>query len=109
MSAAVRQRQSRSVKSQGKASRVADYIKEEFPVPRGQPTGLMLRKDDRKLAAIILSIAQALWFITISIGIIYYSGTLRLFAAVGWLAQLHKHMYFLTALICARQIAIPML
>lgn len=74
MSAAIRQRQSQSVKPQGKASRVADYIKEEFPVPRGQPTGLMLRKEDRKLAAIILSIAQALWFITISIGIIYYSG-----------------------------------
>ena len=74
MSAAVRQRQSQSIKPQGKASRVADYIKDEFPVPRGQPTGLMLRKEDRKLAAIILSIAQALWFITVSIGIIYYSG-----------------------------------
>ncbi|KAL3151714.1 hypothetical protein ABBQ38_012695 [Trebouxia sp. C0009 RCD-2024] len=74
MSASVRQRQSQSVRPQGTASKVADYIKEEFPAPRGQPTGLMLRKEDRKLAAIILSIGQAVWFVVISIGIIYYSG-----------------------------------
>lgn len=77
MSDPVRQRRSQSIRPQGKASRVADYIKEEFPVPRGQPTGLMLRKEERKLAAIVLSIAQAVWFVVISIGIIYYAGVLH--------------------------------
>ena len=76
MSTSVRRRQPRPTTAQGKASRVADYLKEEFPVPKGQPTGLMLRKADRKLAAIILSIAQAVWFVTIAVGIIYYAGEL---------------------------------
>lgn len=78
MSAALRQRQSQSANPQGKAARVAEYIREEFPVPRGQPTGLMLQKEDRKLAAIILSVSQALWFITVSVGIVYYSGSCKL-------------------------------
>lgn len=47
----------------------------------------MLRKEDRKLAAIILSIGQAVWFVVISIGIIYYSGTLH---AIGQHARLHS-------------------
>lgn len=46
----------------------------------------MLRKEDRKLAAIILSIGQAVWFVVISIGIIYYSGMLH---AMSQLACLH--------------------
>lgn len=95
MSAALRQRQSQSINSQGTAARVADYIREEFPVPRGQPTGLMLQKEDRRLAAIILSVSQALWFITVSVGIVYYSGTLQSWLLL-WVGHtgLHNHSSF---------------
>lgn len=34
----------------------------------------MLLKEDRKLAAIVLSVAQAVWFVTIAVGIIFYAG-----------------------------------
>lgn len=34
----------------------------------------MLRKEDRKLAAIVLSVGQAVWFVTIAVGIIFYAG-----------------------------------
>ena len=71
MSTSLRQRQPRS---KGKAARVAEYIQGEVPIPQGRPAGFMLRKDDRKLAAIILSIIQAVWFVTISVGIIFYAG-----------------------------------
>ena len=60
--------------SRGKAARVAEYIKGEVPVPQGRPAGNMLHKDDRQLAAIVLSVIQAAWFVTISVGIIFYAG-----------------------------------
>ena len=69
MSSNLRQRQPK-----GKAARVAEYIKGEVPVPQGRPAGNMLHKDDRQLAAIVLSVIQAAWFITISVGIIFYAG-----------------------------------
>lgn len=70
----MRRRQPQVANAEGKVKRVAEYIQDEFPVPRGRPSGHMLLKEDRKLAAIVLSVAQAVWFITIAVGIILYAG-----------------------------------
>ncbi|DBA89741.1 TPA: hypothetical protein ACH3X2_004621 [Trebouxia sp. C0005] len=70
----MRRRQPQVANAEGKVKRVAEYIQDEFPVPRGRPSGHMLLKEDRKLAAIVLSVAQAVWFITIAVGIIFYAG-----------------------------------
>lgn len=70
----IRRRQPQVGNAEGKVKRVAEYIQDEFPVPRGRPSGHMLLKEDRKLAAIVLSVAQAVWFITIAVGIIFYAG-----------------------------------
>ena len=86
MSSNLRRRQAKSESAQEKAARVAGYIKEEFPVPRGQASGPMLRKEDRNLAAIVLSIAQAVWFVTIAVGIIFYAGKLAQLTITGVLS-----------------------
>ncbi len=70
----IRRRQPQVANAEGKVKRVAEYIQDEFPVPRGRPSGHMLLKQDRKLAAIVLSVAQAVWFVTIAVGIIFYAG-----------------------------------
>jgi len=70
----IRRRQPQVENAEGKVKRVAEYIKDEFPVPRGRPSGHMLLKEDRKLTAIVLSVAQAVWFVTIAVGIIFYAG-----------------------------------
>lgn len=70
----IRRRQPQVANAEGKAKRVAEYIQDEFPVPRGRPSGHMLLKQDRELAAIVLSVGQAVWFITIAVGIIFYAG-----------------------------------
>ncbi len=70
----IRRRQPQVANVEGKAKRVAEYIQDEFPVPRGRPSGHMLLKEDRKLAAIVLSVAQAVWFVIIAVGIIFYAG-----------------------------------
>ena len=77
----IRRRQPRAENTEGTAKRVAEFIKDEFPLPRGRASGHMLLKEDRKLAAVILSSAQAVWFVTITVGIIFYAGE-RLFFCV---------------------------
>ena len=74
MSSALRQRQTHLEATDGKAKRVSDFVKSEFPVPNGLGSGAMLLKEDRKLAAIVLSAIQAVWFVTVAVGICRYAG-----------------------------------
>ena len=69
----LRQRQTMSSNA-GKAQRVADYIKSEVVMPDGQPSGSVLRRADKQLGGVILSISQAIWFLAIAIGILFYQG-----------------------------------
>ena len=70
----LRQRQTMSSNA-GNVQRVADYIKSEVVMPDGQPSGSVLRRADKQLGGVILAISQAIWFLAIAIGILFYQGT----------------------------------
>lgn len=59
-----------------KGQRMADYVKSEIVLPEGRPSGSILRKADKQLGGIILSISQGIWFVSIAIGVLFYAGKL---------------------------------
>lgn len=62
----------------GKAQRVSEFIRSEVVMPEGHPSGSVLRRADKQLGGIILSISQGIYFMAIAIGILFYQGKLPL-------------------------------